>query len=96
MKSSTRIRRPSTFWPEDRVTVTVTLASGKKAEGRLVRVDDFIVTLADADGTQQTFRRDGNNPKVEVHDPLQPHKALLGVYSDKDIHNLTAYLVTVK
>jgi cytochrome c oxidase cbb3-type subunit 3 len=77
-------------------TVTVTLSSGKKAEGRLVRVDDFIVTLADADGTQQSFRRDGNSPKVEIHDPLQPHKALLGVYSDKDIHNLTAYLVTVK
>jgi cytochrome c oxidase cbb3-type subunit III len=77
-------------------TVTVTLSSGKKAEGRLVRIDDFIVTLADADGTQQSFRRDGNSPKVEIHDPLQPHKALLSVYSDKDIHNLTAYLVTVK
>jgi len=77
-------------------TVTVTLPSGQKVEGRLIRVDDFIVTLADTDGTQHTFRRDGNNPKVEIHDPLQQHKALLGVYSDKDIHNLTAYLVTVK
>jgi cytochrome c oxidase cbb3-type subunit 3 len=77
-------------------TVTVTLTSGKKVEGRLLRVDDFIVTLADADGTQQSFRRDGNSPKVEIHDPLQPHKALLSVYSDKDIHNLTAFLVTVK
>lgn len=77
-------------------TVSVTLSSGQKVEGRLVRIDDFIVTLADADGTQQTFRRNGNNPKVEIHDPLQPHKTLLGVYSDKDIHNLTAYLVTVK
>jgi cytochrome c oxidase cbb3-type subunit 3 len=77
-------------------TVTVTTAAGKKVEGRLVRVDDFIVTLADADGTQQTFRRDGDRPKVEIHDPLQPHKDLLRVYSDKDIHNLTAYLVTVK
>jgi cytochrome c oxidase cbb3-type subunit 3 len=76
--------------------VTVTLASGKKAEGRLVRIDDFIVTLTDSEGTQQTFRRDGDKPKVDVHDPLQPHKDLLRVYSDKDIHNLTAYLVTVK
>lgn len=77
-------------------TVTVTLGSGQKVEGRLVRVDDFIVTLADAEGTTRSFRREGENPKVEIHDPLQPHKALLGVYSDKDIHNLTAYLVTVK
>lgn len=85
--------RGGNMWP---VTVTVTPASGQKVEGRLLRVDDFIVTLVEADGTQRTFRRDGNNPKVEIHDPLQPHKDLLGVYTDKDIHNLTAYLVTVK
>jgi mono/diheme cytochrome c family protein len=77
-------------------TVTVTPSSGQKFEGRLVRVDDFIVTLAEADGTQRTFRRNGDVPRVEIHDPLEPHKALLGVYSDRDIHNLTAYLVTVK
>ena len=77
-------------------TVTVTLPSNQKFEGRLVRIDDFIVTLTDADGMQHTFRRDGDRPKVEIHDPLQPHKALLGVYSDNDIHNLTAYLVTLK
>jgi cytochrome c oxidase cbb3-type subunit 3 len=74
----------------------VTLSSGQKVEGRLVRIDDFIVTLADSDGMQRSFRRDGDKPKVEIHDPLQPHKALLGVYSDKDIHNVTAYLETVK
>lgn len=77
-------------------TVNVTLGSGQKVEGRLLRIDDFVVTLDDADGTQRTFRRDGDNPQVEIHDPLQPHKNLLGVYSDQDIHNLTAYLVTVK
>ncbi len=76
--------------------MTVITPAGQKVEGRLVRVDDFIVTLADAEGTQRTFRRDGEKPKVEIHDPLQPHKDLLRVYSDKDIHNLTAYLVTVK
>ena len=52
-------------------TVTVTLAAGKKVEGTLVRIDDFIVTLTEADGTQRSFRRDGDNPKVEIHDPLQ-------------------------
>lgn len=77
-------------------TVTVTLPSGQRVEGRLGRIDDFIVTLAAADGTQQTFRRDGDNPRVEIHDPLQPHKDLLRVYSDKDIHDVTAYLVTLK
>ena len=77
-------------------TVTVTPARGPKVEGRLGRIDDFIVTLTEADGTPRTFRRDGDTPKVEIHDPLQPHKELLRIYSDKDIHNLTAYLVTLK
>jgi hypothetical protein len=33
---------------------------------------------------------------VEVHDPMQAHKDLLSVYSDKDMHDVTAYLVTLK
>ncbi|MDP9169674.1 MAG: c-type cytochrome [Acidobacteriota bacterium] len=77
-------------------TVTVTMPSGQKIEGRLSRIDDFIVIVGDADGTQHTIRRDGDSPKVEIHDPMQPHKNLLPKYTDKDIHNLTAYLVNLK
>ena len=77
-------------------TVTVTIPSGEKIDGRLVRIDDFIVTLADADARQRTFRRNGDVPKVEVHDPLEPHRELLRVYTDKDIHNVTAYLEGLK
>jgi mono/diheme cytochrome c family protein len=76
-------------------TVTVTLA-GRKVEGRVVRIDDFLVTLIDSDGARRTFTRDGDVPKVEFHDPLLPHRNLLQTYSDKDIHNVTAYLVTIK
>ena len=78
------------------VTVTVTLPSGEKAEGQLRRIDDFIVTLVQADGTERSFRRDGDRPKVEVRDPLQGHRDLLAVYTDKDMHDVTAYLVTLK
>jgi hypothetical protein len=77
-------------------TATVTLASGQKVEGRLVRIDDFLVSLALDDGSTRTFRRNGEVPKVDIHDPLAPHKALLRVYTDKDIHDVTAYLVTIK
>ena len=77
-------------------TVTVTLPSGQTVEGRLGRIDDFLVTLTEADGTPRSIRRDGDTPKVEVHDPLAPHRRLLPTYTDKDIHDLTAYLVTVK
>jgi cytochrome c oxidase cbb3-type subunit III len=78
------------------VRVTVTPPSGETVEGRLVRIDDFIVTLALADGTQRSVRRDGDVPNVEVKDPLEGHRKLLLVYTDKYIHNVTAYLVTLK
>jgi cytochrome c oxidase cbb3-type subunit 3 len=35
-------------------------------------------------------------PKIEVRDPLEGHRKLLAVYADRDIHNVTAYLVTLK
>jgi len=77
-------------------TVTVTLASGEKVEGVLDRMDDFVVALTQKDGTHRSFRTSGGSPAVEVHDPLQPHKDLLRVYTDKDIHDVTAYLATLK
>ena len=78
------------------VTVTVTAASGEKAAGRLVRIDDFTVTLVDAAGDQRTFSHDNNGAKVEIHDPLQAHREMLPQYTDKEIHELTSYLVTLK
>jgi len=78
------------------VTATITFPGGDKLEGRVIRYDDFLITLALEDGSQRTVRRDGSKPKVEIRDPLEPHRALLGVYTDKDIHDVTAYLVTVK
>uniref|UniRef100_Q01TG0 Cytochrome c, class I n=1 Tax=Solibacter usitatus (strain Ellin6076) TaxID=234267 RepID=Q01TG0_SOLUE len=78
------------------VTATVTGNSGEKVEGRLIRIDDFLVTLALADGTMRSFRRTGDLPKVEVHDPMKGHRDLLAVYTDKDMHDVTAFLVTLK
>ena len=78
------------------VTVTVTLASGKLFEGTLERIDDFTVSLTDAGGDYHSFSRNGNIPKVVLHDPIQQHIDMLSKYTDADIHNLTAYLVTLK
>ena len=78
------------------VRVAVTTQSGQKVEGRLDRIDDFIVTLTQADGIPKTFRRNGNVPAVQITDPLEAHKKMLVKYTDKDIHDVTAYLVTLK
>ena len=76
------------------VTAVVTLPTGQKIEGRVDRIDDFIVVLTTAEG-QRSFSRTGD-VKVEVRDPLEGHRKLLAVYADRDIHNVTAYLVTLK
>jgi cytochrome c oxidase cbb3-type subunit 3 len=73
------------------VTATVGTAAGE-----LVRIDDFSVTLKDSEGAEHAFRRDGDNPKVVIHDPLQPHIDMLRTWADKDIHDVTAYLVTLR
>jgi cytochrome c oxidase cbb3-type subunit III len=82
--------------PSAPVTATITQPSGDKVAGRLVRIDDFLVSIALADGTVHTFRRDGDSPTVEIHDPMKAHRDLLSVYTDQDMHNVTAYLVTLK
>jgi cytochrome c oxidase cbb3-type subunit 3 len=79
-----------------RPAVTVTLPSGEKVEGTLNRVDDFVVSLTDAAGGNRTFKRRATTPQVEIRDPLEPHRKLVPQYGDADIHNLTAYLVTLK
>jgi len=78
------------------VTATITTADGQTVEGRLELIDDFIVSVQQADGTVRTFTRHGATPKVDIHDPLEGHKKLLVKYTDKDIHDVTAYLVTLK
>jgi cytochrome c oxidase cbb3-type subunit 3 len=77
-------------------TVMVTLPSGEKVEGQLVQIDDFLVTVRLDDGTIRTIRRNGHTPNVIVSDPLKAHKDFLPIYTDKDIHDVTAYLVTLK
>jgi cytochrome c oxidase cbb3-type subunit 3 len=78
------------------VTATVTLPSGEKVEGPIVRMDNFLITIRQADGSQRSIRRDGDRPKVEIKDPLEPHKAMLLTLTDKDMRDVTAYLATFK
>ena len=77
------------------VMVTVT-SGGQRVEGKLTRIDDFLVTIELDDKRTRTFRRDGDIPKVEIRDPYQGHRDLLSALTDKNIHDVTAYLVTLK
>jgi len=80
------------------VQVKVTLAPDRVISGTLVSVDDFFVTLVDAAGNRRTIERPigSEMPKVEITDPLEAHRQLMLKYTDETMHNLVAYLVTLK
>jgi cytochrome c oxidase cbb3-type subunit 3 len=77
-----------------KVLVTVTLPSGEVVSGTLKRIDDFNVSLIDGAGDYRSFAR--NAVKLSLKDPLEGHRELLAKYSDADMHNILAYLVTLK
>ncbi|MEI9977345.1 MAG: cytochrome c [Ignavibacteriota bacterium] len=74
--------------------VTVTLPSGETISGTLKRQDDFDISMYDAQGNYHSWPRD--TVKVQIEDKLVGHRDLLPKYTDRDMHNLTAYLVTLK
>lgn len=86
----TRIVFPSGAKP----VLTVRDGSGKTFHGEEVYSDEFVVTLRDASRWQHTWRR--KDVQVEAADPLAGHEKLLETYTDKNVHDLFAYLETLK
>jgi hypothetical protein len=72
----------------------VTPRTGPAVSGTLEFVDDFTVGLRDADGYYRAFSRD--SIKLNIQDPLAGHVQLLRQYTDKNLHDMLAYLVTLK
>ncbi len=79
---------------DTRSTAIVTLPSGKTFSGNVEYLDEFDVAIRDASGTYRSWPRE--HTKVEVHDPLEAHRELMKKYTDADVHNLFAYLETLK
>lgn len=75
-------------------TATVTLPSGKAVSGTVQSLDDFTVTIKEADGWTHSWRR--SQVKLKVSDPAEAHVRLFPKYTDADIHNLMAYLQSLK
>ena len=78
--------------------VTVTMADGSTLQGTLVRKDDWLVILNLADGTRKSMARTPTM-KIEVTDRSDAHKKMVLELDDpanKKMHDVTAYLWTVK
>jgi uncharacterized protein len=82
-------RRPASI-----AEVTVTLASGQTVTGKLAYRDEFTIALTDASGWHRSWPAE--QVKFTVRDPLEAHSAQLAKYTDEDMHNVLAYLQTLR
>jgi cytochrome c oxidase cbb3-type subunit 3 len=81
------------------VRVTVRLADGRSESGALGRLDDFTVSFTTDDGQYRSYTRRSATPRVtavQLHDPLAQHRLLWTRLTDKDMHDVTAYLASLK
>jgi cytochrome c oxidase cbb3-type subunit 3 len=76
--------------------VTVGWPSGEKIKGQLVEIDDFMVIMIDEAGERRSIPRTGDVPGIKVDNPLQAHLDRVRDWEDRDLHDLTAYLATLK
>ena len=74
--------------------VTVTLPTGGRLAGTLAYLDEFTVALRDAGGQYRSWPT--SRVKYTVDAPDEAHVVLFGKYTDADIHNLMAYLQTLR
>ena len=83
------------LYPRDaKDTLTVTLPSGEVITGRLEYQDEFTLGLRDANGVYRSWPVNG--VKYNIDSPVSAHVAQFPKYTDDDIHNLMAYIQTLK
>lgn len=77
------------------VAVKITPASGAPISGWLVDQDAFFITYSDAAGVQNTIRKTAGM-KIETTNPLQWHADFANRLTNEEMHDLTAYLWSLK
>jgi cbb3-type cytochrome c oxidase subunit III len=83
------------LYPRDaKSTATVTLASGQKVKGTVAYQDEFTIGIRDKDGVYHSWPT--RDVKYAVDSPVDAHVELFSKYTDDDIHNLMAYLQTLR
>lgn len=75
-------------------TAVVTTRDGTSFQGKVMHQDEFSISMICQDGWYRSWPVEA--VKIETHDPLARHRELMSQYTDADIHNLFAYLETLK
>lgn len=80
--------------PGQRLTAIVTLPSGKAMRRKVEYLSNYDIGIVDNDGWYHSWPLD--SVKAEIHNPLAAHLELLHKYTQADVHNLFAYLETLR
>jgi len=80
--------------PDSPATVTVTLPAGQTVTGKLAYQDEFVIGVTDSSGWYRSWFKSG--VKFRVVNPLEAHSEQLGKYTDETMHNVLAYLQTLR
>lgn len=75
-------------------TAVITTKDGTEYRGKVTQEDEFNIAIVCQDGWERSWPRE--DVKAEITDPLEAHRELMTKYTDADIHNLFAYLETLK
>jgi cytochrome c oxidase cbb3-type subunit III len=83
------------LYPQDvKQTAEIQPASGERIKGVLAHSDAFTVAIYDEKGWYRSWPRD--SVSVTIHDPLSAHRRLLDSYTQTDMHNVFAFLETLR
>jgi len=77
------------------ITATVKTPDGTSIAGRVSQLSDFRISLVDAAGQAHVIELE-RGVEVEITDPLAKHQEMIMTLANSDMHNVTAYLVTLK
>lgn len=97
--SGRRLGPPGPAKTPRRAQVKVVLEDGETVSGTLERLDDFGVALRDDSGAYRSFTLRGSTASassVVVDDPMEGHRRLWPKLSNNDMHDVTAFLATLK
>lgn len=83
------------LYPRDvKPKVTVKTAAGQTLTGTLVYQDEFTIGMKDAAGKFHSWP--AHSITYQVDDPLEEHVTALSKYTDEAVHNVFAYIETLK
>ena len=84
------------IWPERSAKMTARVKTSQGTiSGRVTQISDFRVTVADGSGkTVAIDRRSG--VEIEIDEPLAAHREIVMTLANDAMHDVTAYLETLK